>query len=495
MTFYFHSARGFVGFLLAFVLAAGSAHAQDAATAKSVRDRALTDPTAWRLLESLTTEVGPRMAGTPGMERARDWAEENLRALGFSNIQVEEFPINAWVRGPEAVKITAPYAMDLSMLGLGRSPATPPGGIEAEVAVFATYAELLAQRDGALTGKIAVVNQPMIRTQDASGYIVLSPARRYGPEEAAKRGAVGYLVRSLTPSDANLPHTGAASSISKDWPTIPAAALAPGDADHLARLAARGPVRVRLSMQPTVNPDAVSWTISGDLPGTEQPDEIVLIGGHIDSWDVGPSAHDDGAGVAITMAAARAISRLPRYPRRTIRVVLFGAEEMDESAAPYAALHADDNIIAASESDFGGGRIWKVMLPERSRDHAAVRMAGDLLAPLGVFIDRAPAPYGGADLVGLQRTGTPVFLMGADGSRYFDVHHSADDTLDKIDREDLNQAVASWATVVYLLADSDIDFREAPPEPVVEETPAADEPPADTLERLSLELNAEEADE
>jgi Zn-dependent M28 family amino/carboxypeptidase len=199
--------------------------------------------------------------------------------------------------------------------------------------------------------------------------------------------------------------------------------------------------------------------------------------------------------VAITMAAARAISRLPRYPRRTIRVVLFGAEEMDESAAPYAALHADDNIIAASESDFGGGRIWKLMLPERSRDHVAVKMASGLLAPLGVFIDRTPAPYCGADLAGLQRAGTPVFLMGADGSRYFDVHHSADDTLEKVDREDLNQAVASWATVVYLLADSDIDFREPAPEPVADEPPVVDAEPGDPLERLAIELNAEEADE
>ncbi len=492
----------------ALALTAAAAHAQDAATARTVRERALADPTAWRVLESLTTEVGARPAGTPAMARARDWAEDTLRGLGFANVKAEEFPITAWVRGPESAQITAPYPMKLSVLGLGRSPGTPPGGIEAEVAVFDTYAAMLALPPGALTGKIAVVNQPMPRTQDSSGYAALSAARRYGPQEAADRGAVAYLVRSLTASNAALPHAGAASGIGKPWPAIPAAALSVPDAEQLARLAALGPVRVRLEMHPSVDPEAVSWNVSGELPGIERPDEVVLIGAHLDSWDVSPSAQDDGAGVAIVTAAARVIGRLPKYPRRTIRVVLFGAEEMDESSAAYAKDHADDNIVAASESDFGAGRIWKVLLPERSRDHRAVQMAAEMLAPLGVFIDKTPAPYGGSDTAGLQRAGAPVFLVAADGTHYFDVHHSADDTLDKVDRDQLNQAVASWATLVYLLADSDIDFRPPPPEPEPEPEdapesedepdatliapvpPAADnEAPMDTLERLSLELS------
>lgn len=445
------------GVIAAFALST-SAQAYEPATAVALRERALSDPTAWRLLESLTTEVGQRRVGTPEMVRARDWAKANLEALGFQNVAVEEFSQRTWIRGPESAELTAPYPMKLAVSGLGRSPATPPGGIEAEVVVFKTYAEFLAQPDGALAGKIAMVNQPMARTQDASGYGAAGVMRRQGPVEAAKRGAAAYLVRSLSTSNTALPHAGAAVTAASEWPAIPAAALSVPEADLIERLAARGPVRVRLSMQPRIEEAAPAWNISGELLGSEKPEEVVLIGAHLDSWE-GPSAHDDAAGIAITTAAARLIGQLPRYPRRTIRVVMFGSEEMAGSETAYAAAHKDEAIVAASESDGGAERIWRLRLPAGSREHPAMKTAAATLAPLAIFVDAAPATNTGPDMEGLREAGAPVFHLHQDYSRYFDLHHSLDDTLDKIDRAQLSQNVAAWASLVYLIADSDIDFR------------------------------------
>lgn len=446
--------------LVALAFAATSAHAQDAATAAALRDKALADTTAWTLTESLTTEVGPRLTGSPGMARARDWAVATFRDLGFTDIRVEEFAKPSWSRGAESAHIVAPYPFKLSILGLGRSVPTPPQGIEAEVAVFPTYAALLAAPEGSLTGKIAVVTQKMVRTQDASGYSATSVIRRKGPSEAARRGAVAYLLRSLSTDDARLPHTGGLSyddGVAK----IPAAALSPPDAELLERLAARGPVRVRLNLASATDDKNVAWNISGDIAGSERPEEVVVIGAHLDSWDPGVGAVDDAAGIAITTAAARLIGELPRHPRRTIRVVMFGSEELGGSENAYAAEHAAiaPNIVVASESDLGAGRVWALRLPKGSRGHPAMKAAAEVLAPLGVLVSNDPATFGGADMEGLKNAGVPVFALRQDASRYFDLHHSADDTLDKVDPADLRQNVAAWAPLVYLIADSDIDFR------------------------------------
>jgi Zn-dependent M28 family amino/carboxypeptidase len=203
----------------------------------------------------------------------------------------------------------------------------------------------------------------------------------------------------------------------------------------------------------------VAWNISGEIPGSERPEEVVVIGGHLDSWDPSPGAHDDAAGIAITTAAAKLIGDLPRTPRRTVRVVMWGSEETGGSETAYAEAHKDEAIVAASESDFGAGRVWALRLPAGSREHPAMAIAANTLAPLGVFVDTAPATSGGSDVEGLREAGVPVFSLRQDGSRYFDLHHSADDTLDKIDPVQLRQNVAAWASLVYLIADSDIDFR------------------------------------
>ena len=453
--------RAFAAFALAAMIAA-PAHAQDVATAAALRDKALSDRTAWALTESLTTEIGPRLVGTPGMARAKDWAVARLTALGFENVRVEEFAKPSWRRGAESAEIVAPYPMKLSILGLGRSVPTTVKGVEGEVAVFATYADMLAQPPGSLAGKIAVVNQPMVRAQDASGYSAIGVIRRNGPSEAARRGAVAYLVRSLSTSDSNQPHTGG-MTYALDAPRIPAAALGVPDADQLERLAARGPVRVRLNLASTVDPASVAWNISGEIPGSEKPDEVVVIGGHLDSWDPSPGAHDDAAGIAITTAAARLIGELPRHPRRTVRVVMFGSEETGGSETAYAEAHKGEAIVAASESDLGGDRIWSLRLPAGSRDHPAMQAAANVLAGLRIALSPEPATFGGSDIEGLRQAGVPVFGLRQDASRYFDLHHSADDTLDKIDPVQLNQNVAAWAALVYLIADSDIDFRALAP--------------------------------
>jgi hypothetical protein len=433
---------------------------EPADTAAVVRDRALADPLAWTLLEDLTTDIGPRLVGSPGMARAKDWGVQTFKDLGFTNITVEAFAKPSWTRGAESASVVAPYPFKLSILGLGGSVPTPPKGVEAEIVVFRSYADLLAAPVGSLTGKIAVVTQAMTRTQDGAGYGAAGIARRSGASEAAKRGAIAYLVRSISTSDSRLPHTGA-FRYADDAPKIPAAALGVPDAELLERLAARGPVKVKLSLASTTNPDNVAWNISGDIVGSERPEQIVVIGGHLDSWDVGTGAIDDASGIAITTAAAKLIGDLPRHPKRTIRVVMWGSEESGGSSEAYAKARAGEmgNLVVASESDLGGDRIYALMLPQGAAVHPIRGQLSTLLAPLKIFVSSEAARSGGADTTGLQAAGVPVFSLRQDASRYFDFHHSEDDTLDKVDRRSLDHNVAAWAAVIYMIADSDIDFR------------------------------------
>src|ERR1700675_3934889 len=285
-------------------------------TASSLGQRALNDPVAFDFVESLTTEIGQRLAGTEAHRRAVAWAEAKLKAAGFENVHSEPFTFPAWIRGAESAEIVGSVPQHLAVTALGGSVATDPNGIEAEIALFRTYDDLLAAVPGSLTGKIAVVTQRMVRAQDGSGYGAANAIRRRGPSEAAKRGAVAYLLRSLGTDSHRLPHTGALTYMD-DVPRIPAAALALPDAEQLERLAALGPVRIKLVLTPTVADNAPSWNVVGEVRGSERPDEIVLIGGHLDSWDLGTGATDDGAGTAIAFGAARLMAWLSRGPRRT----------------------------------------------------------------------------------------------------------------------------------------------------------------------------------
>lgn len=442
----------------------------DVSTAARLRDRALQDRTAYELVSSLTTEIGPRPGGSPAFARAADWAMRRLRALGFENVHQETFALPVWTRGEERAEIVGAYAQPLHITALGGSVATPAAGMEAELAVFPAYQDLLDAPVGSLRGRIAVVLQPMPRAQDGSGYGATGVVRRSGASEAARRGAVAYLMRSLGTDDSRSPHTGV-MRYAEDAPRIPAAALSTVDADQIGRLAALNrPLRARLLLTPTLNPNGQTTNVVGELRGRSAreggaPDEVILIGGHLDSWDLGTGAIDDGAGVAITTAAARMTRDAPRRPRRTIRVVLFGAEETGPAGDAYAAAHRDEvgRIVLTSESDFGADRIWRAALPAGTQQTPWGRAVAQALIPLRVVTRAEAAGHAGSDVGPLQELGVPAFELDQDGLRYFDWHHTAEDTLDKIDPEQLAQNVAVWTTVLWLAADSNLDFRAAAP--------------------------------
>ena len=446
--------------VVAGLVAAMPAAAQDLAKgAAAVRDKALADSTGWDVVESLTTEIGPRPIGSPAMQRARDWGVATLKRLGFENVHVEPFTTNAWSRGAESAAVVGPWPQKLAILGIGGSAPTPPGGITAPIALFTSYQAMIDQPVGSLAGKIAVVTQKMPRNQDGSGYGYVGVQRRAGPVEAAKRGAVGYMIRSLSTDDTRLPHTGAGAAAG-----IPAAALSTVDAELLEHMVARGqPVTVHLEMASSVNPKADAWNVVGEIKGSEKPDEVIVVGGHLDSWDPGTGAIDDGAGVAITTAAAKMAGSMGR-PKRTIRVVMWGSEEQEGSGAAYAAAHKDEaaKIVVAGESDLGADRIYSLSLPPPAYAHDAMKAFRASLAPLKVVVLPSPPRQGGSDIAGLIGLKVPFVDFNQDASRYFDLHHSADDTLDKIDPASLAQTVAVWATFLYTVANSDVDFRPKP---------------------------------
>jgi hypothetical protein len=450
---------------LAVLLAGAPAMAQSpnvTANAAQIRDKALTDPTAYDVLESLTTEIGPRLAGSPAAERARDWGLAKLKSLGFQNVHAEAFPITAFVRGAESAEITAPYPQKLAVIGLGRTVPTPKGGIEAEVALFHTYADLMAAPVGSLKGKIAVVTQAQPRSVDGAGYGQLNPNRRRGPSEAGKRGAIAYLTRSLATNDARLPHAGALN-YADDMPKIPAGAISVPDAVLLDNMAARGkPIRIKLVIDSTTKP-GTAWNVVGDMPGDGSSQEMIVVGGHLDSWDPGTGAIDDGAGVVITTSAARLAASLPGR-KRTIRVIMFGAEEMDYASEAWGNAHKAEfgRIAMTSESDLGADNVLALRLPAGTHDRTEFKALPELLKPLKVEVLADAATGAGDDVRSMIAGGVPAFAFRQDATRYFDIHHSADDTFDKVDRTQLNQNVAAWATMLYLAASASDDFRKAP---------------------------------
>lgn len=432
----------------------------DPVIAAHLRDQALTDPTAYQVLESLTTEIGPRPVGSPAQMRARDWAVAKMKALGFTNVHVEPFPKQAWLRDAEGAEILSPFPQKLAVLGLGDSVSTPSEGITAEVVVLKSLEELQSAPANAFKGKMVLVNQPMTRTQDGSGYGA-AVAARYAPSDAARRGAIAYLTRSISTGMARAPHTGA-TLYAADAPKIPAGALGVPDADLIEHMAVRGPVRLHLLLQSHMV-DTTAWTISGDVAGSSRPNEIVVVGGHIDSWDPGTGAIDDGAGVAIAAAAGHLIAQLPRHPARTIRVVFWGSEETGGSGAAYLDMHKTelDKIVLAGESDLGSDNVYQLQLPPGAAANPELRPLSTILAPLKIIVATSPATDAGSDVENIQHAGVPVLALSQDANRYFDYHHSADDTLAIVKKDELNQNVAAWAATLDMVADSDIDFRAA----------------------------------
>lgn len=450
-------------------LACGPAFAQDAdlppeiaATTQRLISRALTDETGLKFVEDLSTEVGARLAGSPDEARARVWAMNELKELNFDFTRVEDFTIPYWARTHESARVVGAHAQDLVITALGGSRATPDGGLEAEIVRFESLAGLGAADAGLLEGKIAFIDERMYKTQDGSGYGLAVRKRAGCAKAAAEKGAVACLIRSAGTQPHRMPHTG---GMSRDGAlgALPAAALSGPDADQLTRLLERGPVRVNLDIGVEYADAAPSGNVIAEVEGSDLKDEIVLIGCHLDSWDLGTGALDDGAGCGIVVGAARLIADLPGKPRRTIRVVLYGSEEVGLfGARAYAQQHADDldKHVLAAESDFGAGRIWRF---QTNFGDAAIPYAEAIqrvLTPLGVS-EGDNAAGGGPDIGVLRMSGVPVVTPAQDGRDYFDYHHTPDDTFDKIDPEAFRQNVAVYAAFTYIAAETGWDFRKS----------------------------------
>jgi len=433
------------------ILGTTAAHARDAA---ALRDQALTgDTVAWDLVEGLTTEVGPRPAASEAEARARDWSAAKLKALGFANVRIETYTMPAWVRGEEKASVIAPFVQPLVVAALGNSGATPEDGITAEIVFFPTFADLQKAPAGSLKGKIAFVTHAMKPTQDGSGYGAFGLARFQGPGVAAEKGALAILIKSIGTDNHRMPHTGTIG-----WPKgvtpIPAGALSVPDADNLERMVKRGkPVSIHLILTPKRLENQPGGNVIAEVPGSDPKAGIILLAAHLDSWDLGTGAIDDGAGVAIISAAAQRFLGTEK-PRHTIRLLLAGAEEVGGNGSDaYHAAHKGEKHALVMESDFGADRIWRIDTKGYEKDQATRTALAAALAPLGVVPGSNPAS-GGADVEKFVEDGVPVIDLQQDGTRYFDLHHTADDTLDKIDLAQLRQNVASWVAVLGVVADA-----------------------------------------
>jgi len=439
-----------------------SAPAVAADRVAELRDAALNgDTVAWDVLEGLTTEVGPRLAATPAEARARAFAVEKLKALGFKNVHIETYDMPLWERGVETAEVISPFPQKLVLAALGNSSATPPGGITAPVVAFDGIAAFMAAPDEAVRGKIVFITHHMAQQQDGGSYGELGVIRFAGPSMASKKGAAAIVIKSIGTDNHRVPHTGVTG-----WPSgvapIPAAALSTVDADQLSRILARGkPVTLHLTIGAHMAGTAQSGNVVAEVPGRDPKAGIILIGGHLDSWDLGTGAIDDGAGVAITTAAAKKLLDGPA-PLRTIRVVWFGAEEPGGfGGEAYAKAHAADRHVLVAESDFGADRVWRFAVRAQDTKNPLIEKLGQVLSPLGITASHGDA-HGGTDVGPTAALGVPVVDLGQDGTHYFDLHHTADDTLDKIDPKQLRQNVAAWTAMLAVMANDPGDLGVLP---------------------------------
>lgn len=440
-------------------LAAGPALAQSAPDAEiaAARDEALAnDDVAWDFVEGITTEIGPRMAGTEDEARGRKWAMAWLKAQGFANVRDEAFSMQTWVRGEEEVEIVSPYPQPMHVTALGNSASTGAEGLTGEVAVFASRAALEAVPDGSLGGKIAYISHGMKPTQDGSGYGLAGPARWTGPALAAREGASAIVIKSIGTDHHRNPHAGGTTWDEGQQP-IPAGALSLPDAENLERMAQRAgaagkPLMLKLVLTPRNLGETTSGNVIAEIPGSDPKAGVALLACHLDSWDLATGAFDDGAGCGIIAAAAKRVAAMGK-PRRTIRLLFAGAEEVGVfGGKAYGAAHKDEAHAFAMESDFGADKVWRVDSTRLGKP-LADRLAA-LLAPMGVVRGTQPAT-GGADTGAIVAAVEPTVIdLQQDGTRYFDLHHTPDDTLDKIDPAQLRQNVAAWTATVALLANA-----------------------------------------
>jgi hypothetical protein len=420
--------------------------------AARLRDAALKDDhVAWDIVEGLTTEIGPRLAGTEAEARARAWAVRKLKSLGFANVHVEADTMQVWVRGAETAEIVSPFPQRMVVTALGRSGATPAEGVTAEVVGFDDLDALKAAPADSLRGRIVFISHAMRAAQDGSGYGYYGAVRRSGPAIAARGGALAVVIRSLGTDHQRSPHTGVTTW--GDTAPIAAGALTIPDAENLQRMLKRGRVTMHLTLTPRLLGTGPSGNVVAEVPGTDPSAGTILVGGHLDSWDLGTGAIDDGAGIAITTAAAKHILDTER-PRRTIRIVWFGDEESGGTGSKaYFAAHRGEHVVFVAESDFGADRVWRMKPDFAPADKPVADRIAAMLSPLGISRGEGEVEAG-ADLGAWIKAGSAGADLDQDGTRYFDWHHTPNDTLDKIDPEQLRQNVAAWTAMLSIVADA-----------------------------------------
>lgn len=459
------SLPGFAALFLAAPLAApvlaGSAgdplspETRVAVAALAAKGSSPTRATEW--VRRLTDEVGPRLAGSTGDLAAVAWGQSLMRELGFSKVRAEEVTVTAWERGVETAAVVSPYPQRLVVTALGGSVGTPPEGITAPIVEMKTLEaldEAVKADPDAVRGKIVFFSRQMARSGQGPGYGANVPMRSSGAAKAGPHGALAVLVRSVGTSTSRFAHTGS-TNYADGRPRIPAAAVSNTDADLLVRLLARGPVKLKVVLGCRPLPSATSANVIGEIPGREKPDEVVVVSGHLDSWDLGTGAIDDGAGCAIAIEAARLIAESPRRPRRTIRVVLFANEESGLAGGKgYAARHAAElpKHAGAFEADSGTGAPLGFSWNAADTLGPALAAVAKILEPLGAGTLQKGGG-GGVDISPMVPAGVPLFGLRQETGRYFDFHHTADDTFDKIEPASLDKAAAALAAMAYAVAD------------------------------------------
>ncbi|MFC5481151.1 M20/M25/M40 family metallo-hydrolase [Massilia suwonensis] len=434
----------------------------DPAALARIRDAALQSDYAWERTADMTDLIGPRLSGSKGAAAAVTQVAEAMRKLG-AKVTLQPVKVPHWVRGQETGELVEyrgrpeGISQRVVLTALGGSGATPAAGLTAPVVVVSSFDELKA-RGAEVKGKIVLFDVPFDQFMADRGlagpaYGQGSNYRTNGPRMAAELGAVAALVRSVGGANYRLPHTGATNL--QDGARIPAAAVTVEDAMLMSRLAKRGPLSMRLVLTPQILPDADSYNVIADLPGTEKPEEVVIVSGHLDSWDLATGAHDDAAGVASAMAVFETLKKLDYRPRRTIRLIAWmneengtrGARTYLEANTANAATH-----IGAIESDNGAGRPFglRASVPATSSRLFAPLQAA--LQPIGAGVFQRQDALSTGDLSGLERAGVPSFAPLIDTSSYFDYHHTGADTLDKVDPDNLRRHVALMATTAWFLA-------------------------------------------
>jgi carboxypeptidase Q len=417
-------------------------------TARVLIGTSLASRFAWDRLAELTDAFGHRLSGSANLERAAEWAADQMRRDGFENVRLEKVMVPRWVRGAERAEIIEPAHHPVAMLGLGGSVGTPPSGIEAEVVVVRSLADLQSRAVSA-RGRMVLFNAPFTSYGETVTY------RAAGPSAAAAAGAVAALVRAVGPVGLRTPHTGALR-YSEDAPKIPAAAVSAEDADRIQRLTDRGQrVVIRLQMEARQGPDSESANVVGEIVGRERPEEIVLAGGHFDSWDVGTGASDDAVGCIVTWETARLLKAIGVRPRRTVRIVLWTNEENGlRGALAYRDRYAREaaNHVLAVESDSGVFAPIALGFSGSSAARQVMQDIASLIAELG--LDRLGPGGGGADIAPIAAVAqVPMLSLGGDPTRYFTIHHTPADTVDRIAPDEVSRAAAALAVLVYVVAE------------------------------------------